>query len=181
MPAASASPGAEKTCGTPCSSTLPSSGPSAPPSIAASVDLPAPFSPTIACTVPARSATVTSRSAVTRPKRWVMPRAASTGTAAPAAPTAMSRVSSTLTEFLGDELLVAQWRRQPQVVDAVGPVPLVEARLVEERHLDVDERGHGLPRQDRHGCVQARRRVRRRVADRDEGETLLAGEPEETV
>src|SRR4029077_16552245 len=53
----------------------PPSGARTPAKIFPSVDLPAPFSPTRACTDPDRTATVASVSALVPPKCWDTPRA----------------------------------------------------------------------------------------------------------
>src|SRR5918993_4113567 len=68
MPSERASAGVM--CGTarPCTVSVPASGRSAPVTILISVDLPAPFSPTRACTSPARSSKVTPLSARTPAK-----------------------------------------------------------------------------------------------------------------
>src|SRR2546423_7613538 len=58
----------------PPTSTSPSSGPRKPLAIPSSVDFPDPFSPTSACTSPARQSTLTSRSACTAPNAFDTPR-----------------------------------------------------------------------------------------------------------
>src|SRR5439155_7187436 len=65
-------------------STVPSSGAMKPLAIPSRVDFPDPFSPTSACTSPARQSTLTSRSACTAPNAFeTPPRDSTTGLAGP--------------------------------------------------------------------------------------------------
>ncbi len=74
MPSLIASAGELIVAGTPSTSMVPSSGFWTPYRIFISVDLPAPFSPTMACTVPARTSMSMSWLAITPGKRFPMPR-----------------------------------------------------------------------------------------------------------
>src|SRR5690348_6694695 len=87
-PADWAAAGPENDTGSPSMSSAPESGRCTPARILTSVDLPAPFSPSSACTWPARSSTVPSTSAATAPNDFVACRSATTGPApsGPAAP-----------------------------------------------------------------------------------------------
>jgi hypothetical protein len=60
-----------------CTATVPRSARTRPNATRMSVDLPAPFSPSRACTVPARTSSVTSCSARTAPNCLWMPRSES--------------------------------------------------------------------------------------------------------
>src|SRR5215203_4561669 len=77
IPRRVASAGPDSRTGSSSTITVPSSGRSSPYRIRISVVLPAPFSPTIACTVPGASESVTASLATTRPKRRVTARAPS--------------------------------------------------------------------------------------------------------
>jgi hypothetical protein len=74
IPAAIASAGLRKVTGEPSSRIVPSSGRCMPYRVFIRVDLPAPFSPTIACTSPRRTFSSMSRLATTPGKRLVIPR-----------------------------------------------------------------------------------------------------------
>src|SRR4051812_4462388 len=75
IPWSSASRGERSETRSPRTSTEPPSGARTPAKIFPSVDLPAPFSPTSACTDPDRTATVASVSALVPPKCFETPRA----------------------------------------------------------------------------------------------------------
>src|SRR5258708_34112951 len=77
MPASIASPGFAKLQDRPWSWISPASGSCTPARIFIKVDLPAPFSPHNACTVPGRTLNVTSASARTGPNCLEMPRISS--------------------------------------------------------------------------------------------------------
>src|SRR3954453_13858168 len=78
MPALMASALEVKWCVTPSRTISPSSGRYRPYRQFISVDLPAPFSPSSACTSPARTSRSIRSFAVKSPKRFVMPRSSST-------------------------------------------------------------------------------------------------------
>src|SRR4051794_34545449 len=78
MPALIASALEVKCCVTPSSTISPSSGRYSPYRQFISVDLPAPFSPSSACTSPARTSRSMRSFAVKSPKRFAMPRSSST-------------------------------------------------------------------------------------------------------
>src|ERR1700722_9552435 len=71
MPARSAAPGPEKRIGVPLRKISPASIRWTPANNFMRVDFPAPFSPVIACTEPARPAKETDESASVEPKRFV--------------------------------------------------------------------------------------------------------------
>ena len=73
MPRAMASPVVEMATGRPSNSIVPVSADSTPEMILIIVDLPAPFSPTRACTQPDRMVMSALRIARTAPKRFEMP------------------------------------------------------------------------------------------------------------
>ena len=73
MPRAMASPVVEMATGRPSNSIVPVSADSTPEMILIIVDLPAPFSPTRACTRPDRMVMSALRIARTAPKRFEMP------------------------------------------------------------------------------------------------------------
>ena len=102
IPAAIASPGVEKLTSRPPTEMVPSSGRCIPYRIFISVDLPAPFSPTSACTVPARTAKCTSLLATTPGKRLVMPRS-STAVAPVPGPVSSVAGAATPTPLSRDE------------------------------------------------------------------------------
>src|SRR5215204_2811826 len=77
MPRPVASAGPDSRTGSSSTITVPSSGRSSPYRIRISVVLPAPFSPTMACTVPGAIESVTASLATTPPKRRVTSRAPS--------------------------------------------------------------------------------------------------------
>lgn len=79
IPACWASRGLRKVCGAPANSTVPSSGWWTPDTTFMSVDLPAPFSPTTACTSPGRTWRSTPSSTRTPRNDLPMPRRASSG------------------------------------------------------------------------------------------------------
>ena len=83
MPAAFAAAGPGSVTSRPLTLSVPLSGWCTPARIFTRVDLPAPFSPTNACTSPARRSTDPSISARTAPKDFAACRSSSTG-AAPA-------------------------------------------------------------------------------------------------
>src|SRR3954468_22847993 len=88
MPAAIAAVGVLNTTGRPSSRIVPSSGWCMPYSVFIRVDLPAPFSPTTACTSPRPTVRLTSEFATTPGKRLVIPLSSITG--APAGASASS-------------------------------------------------------------------------------------------
>src|SRR5215218_4730512 len=81
IPARIASAGLDSVIGEPSTSMVPSSGRCTPYRIFISVDLPAPFSPTSACTVPRRTVMLTSWLATTPGKRLVIPLSRTAGAA----------------------------------------------------------------------------------------------------
>src|SRR3954447_22171564 len=111
MPASCAARGLENDTASPSKRTSPSSGRRTPVSTLISVDLPAPFSPTSACTSPGSSANETSSSATTPEKRLVTSRTSRIGS------------SATLTSV--------------RVLDVVAGVGLVEQAVLDD-HLGRD-------------------------------------------
>src|SRR5688500_20236078 len=73
MPCSMASRGLDGRSARPCQRIAPASGAINPARIFSSVDLPAPFSPTSACALPAATAKLTPRRAVMAPKDFWMP------------------------------------------------------------------------------------------------------------
>ncbi len=102
MPSLMASAGELIVTGVPSTSIVPSSGFWTPYRIFISVDLPAPFSPTIACTVAARTSMSMSWLAMTPGNRFPMPRSR---TATFSVLSARSVLGVVVTEPLPDEVM----------------------------------------------------------------------------
>src|SRR4051794_23008116 len=89
-----------------------------------SVDLPAPFSPTSACTSPRRTARLTSEFATTPGNRFVMPRSSMTGgSPARAGPSVGAPPGAAgSSAVIGVDLLLVRWTRAPtQTVGSPAP------------------------------------------------------------
>src|SRR3954447_15906001 len=141
IPAAIASDGLRKCTSRPSRRICPSSGRCSPYRVFISVDLPAPFSPTIACTWPRRTASRMSRLATTPGKRLVMPRSSTANASPPRAPTSGAPSSAERPPPLGP----APGPAEASVV-AIGPLlALAAAGARREVHSAVPRLGDRPP------------------------------------
>src|SRR4051812_21320258 len=124
MPAPIASAGEENDSSRPSTSIVPESGFWTPYRIFISVDLPAPFSPTRACTVPRRTVTLTWSFAMTPGNRLPMS----------VRRTAMSEAS--LVSLTNPPVADETWAEPGSNATASGPGPGSRRVLLARRHLD---------------------------------------------
>src|SRR4051812_21135136 len=145
MPRACASCGWRRDTGWPSMRISPASGRWTPEIVLISVDLPAPFSPSSACTSPARTSKLTPFSARTPGKRLEMPRSSRKGGALVILPGQYYRASRRSTRRRGLREQVFLDLRIPEFPEHVVDEVVVN---VDEQHRRGEEEEH-LPRVER--------------------------------